>query len=154
MLAAAVSASRIVHPHLAGVYDAIDEGDRAYVVREWVDGSSLRELVADGPFDPDRGALVAAAIADAVAAVHATGMAHGNVHPGTVLVASDGRVVLTDARADESVTPDADVRAVGAILYCALTGYWPHAEAGVSAVPDAIRDESGVLTPPRPVRGG
>jgi hypothetical protein len=39
MLAGAVAASRIVHPHLVGVYDAIDETDRAYVVREWVDGS-------------------------------------------------------------------------------------------------------------------
>jgi len=154
MLAAAVSASRIVHPHLAGVYDAIDEGDRAYVVREWVDGSSLRELVADGPFDPDRGALVAAAIADAVAAVHATGMAHGNVHPGTVLVASDGRVVLTDARADEAATPESDVRSIGGVLYCTLTAHWPHTEAGATAVEDGVRDASGTLAAPRQVRGG
>ena len=39
MLQAAVAASRVVHPNLVGVYDAIDEGDRAYVVREWVDGA-------------------------------------------------------------------------------------------------------------------
>jgi len=129
MLSAAVAASRIVHPHLVGVYDAIDEGERAYVVREWVDGSSLRELVADGPLDPDRAATIACAVADAVAAIHASGMAHGNIHPGTVLIAGDGRVVLTDARADEATTTEADLRAVGAILYCALTAYWPHAEA-------------------------
>src|SRR5439155_7305750 len=89
MLSAAVAASRIVHPHLAGVYDAIDEGDRAYVVREWVDGLSLRELVADSALEPERATMIGAAVADAVAAVHATGMAHGNIHPGTVLVASD-----------------------------------------------------------------
>ena len=38
----------------------------------------------------------------AVAAVHATGMVHGNIHPGTVLIADDGRVVLADARADDA----------------------------------------------------
>jgi len=32
-----------------------------------------------------------------------------------VLIGSDGRVVLADARADEATTPDADVRAIGAI---------------------------------------
>jgi len=154
MLSAAVAASRIVHPHLVGVYDAIDEGERAYVVREWVDGSSLRELVADGPLDPDRAATVACAVADAVAAIHATGMAHGNIHPGTVLLAGDGRVVLTDARADEATTPEADLRAIGAVLYCALTGAWPHAEAGPTPVQDAVRDAGGNLAAPRQVRGG
>jgi eukaryotic-like serine/threonine-protein kinase len=154
MLSAAVSASRIVHPHLVGVYDAIDEGDRAYVVREWVDGSSLRELVADGPLDPGRAATIACAVADAIAAIHATGMAHGNIHPGTVLIAGDGRVVLTDARADEATTPEADLRAIGAVLYCALTGHWPHAEAGPTPVPDAIRDGEGNLAAPRQMRGG
>jgi hypothetical protein len=154
MLSAAVAASRIVHPHLVGVYDAIDEGDRAYVVREWVDGSALRDLVAGGPLDPDRAAAIACAVADAVAALHGTGMAHGNINPGTVLVAGEGRVVLTDARADEATTPEADLRAIGAVLYCALTGYWPHAEAGPTSVPDAIRDSSGNFAAPRQVRGG
>jgi len=154
MLSAAVAASRIVHPHLVGVYDAIDEGERAYVVREWVDGSSLRELVAEGALDPDRAATIACAVADAVAAIHASGMAHGNIHPGTVLIAGDGRVVLTDARADEATTTEADLRAVGAILYCALTAYWPHAEAGPTPVPDAPRDHDGRLPAPRQVRGG
>jgi serine/threonine protein kinase len=154
MLGAAVAASRIVHPHLVGVYDAIDEGERAYVVREWVDGIALREIVASGPLDAGRSVAIAWAVTDAVASLHGTGMAHGNVHPGTVLVAHDGRVVLTDARADDGATPETDIRAIGAILYCALTGYWPHAEAGTYSVPDGVRDSSGALTTPRQVRAG
>ncbi len=80
------------------------------MVREWVDGASLRELVADGPLDPGRATAVAHAVASAVAAAHATGMAHGNVHPGTVLIADDGRVVLADARADDLATAEGDIR--------------------------------------------
>ncbi|WP_436525127.1 protein kinase family protein [Actinoplanes sp. HUAS TT8] len=155
MLQAAVAASRVIHPNLVGVYDAIDEQQRAYVVREWVDGESLRDLVgAEGPLDPARAIAIAHSVADALAAVHATGMIHGNVHPGTTLIGDDGRVVLADARADAADSPEADVRAVGGLLYFALTGHWPHAEVGRSALPDAMRDSSGTPAGPRQVRAG
>ncbi|GAB1688402.1 protein kinase family protein [Krasilnikovia sp. M28-CT-15] len=155
MLQAAVDASRVIHPNLVGVYDAIDEGERAYVVREWVDGAALRELVStNGPMDPARATAIARSIADALTAVHATGMVHGNVHPGTTLIADDGRVVLADARADAADSIEADVRAVGGVLYYALTGRWPHAEVGRSALPDAHRDAAGTIAAPRQVRAG
>ncbi|WP_433299488.1 protein kinase family protein [Actinoplanes sp. CA-030573] len=155
MLQAAVDASRVIHPNLVGVYDAIDEGTRSYVVREWVDGESMRELVtAEGPLDPARATAIAHSIADALAAVHATGMVHGNVHPGTTLIADDGRVVLADARADSSDSAEKDIRAVGGLLYYALTAHWPHDEVSPSALPDATRDASGNPAAPRQIRAG
>ncbi|MPZ27823.1 MAG: protein kinase [Micromonosporaceae bacterium] len=155
MLQTAVEASRIVHPNLVGVYDAIDEHHRAYVVREWVDGASLRDHVAMGPFDGTRAVAVAHAVAAGATAVHSTGMSHGNIHPGTVLIGLDGRVVLADPRADGTAPVEEDVRGVGALLYFALTGYWPHAEvAGPTSLPDAMRDRTGALATPRQVRAG
>jgi eukaryotic-like serine/threonine-protein kinase len=154
MLQAAVTASRVVHPNLVGVYDAIDEGERAYVVREWVEGAALREIVASGPLDAERATTIAHAVAAAVAAVHATGMAHGNVHPGTALIDHDGRVVLADARGDGTASVVGDVRAVGGVLYFALTGHWPQAEAGRTALADAVRDSAGALASPRQSRAG
>lgn len=154
MLGAAVAASRVVHPNIVGVYDAIDEGSRAYVVREWVEGRSLRDVVREAPLDPARAISVSRAVADAVAAVHATGVSHGNVHPGTVLLSVDNRVVLGDARANERATVDGDVRAVGAVLYCALTGYWPRFIPGPAALPDAPMADDGRLASPRQVRQG
>jgi eukaryotic-like serine/threonine-protein kinase len=155
MLQAAVAASRVIHPNLVGVYDAIDEGERAYVVREWVEGEALRELVSEeGPLDPARATAIAHSIADALAAVHATGMVHGNVHPGTTLIGDDGRVVLADARADSADSRETDVRAVGGLLYYALTAHWPHEEIGASTLPDANRDASGNIAAPRQIRAG
>ncbi|MEU4475911.1 protein kinase family protein [Micromonospora sp. NPDC023888] len=163
MLQAAVAASRVIHPNLVGVYDAIDEAERAYVVREWVDGQSLRDLAADGPLDPARATAIGNAVASALAAVHATGMVHGNVHPGTVMISDEGRVVLADARTDGADSQENDIRAVGGILYFALTGSWPHAEAplhgataghGRAAIPDAVRDAAGGIAAPRQVRAG
>jgi hypothetical protein len=158
MLSAAVAASRVTHSHLVGVYDAIDEGERAYVVREWVDGAALREYVAQAPFDAGRATTVGHAVASAIAAVHATGMVHGNIHPGSVLIGTDGRVVLADARADDAASEKGDIRAVGAIVYFALTGHWPHAElpnhTGSKSLPDAVRDANGTLAAPRQIRAG
>jgi hypothetical protein len=154
MLTAAVAASRLVHPHIVSVYDAIDEGHRAYVVREWVPGVALRDVLQHAPLDAERATLVAHSIAEAVAALHSAGIVHGNIHPGTILIGDDGRVVLTDAHADGTTAPDADVRAVGAVLYGCLTAHWPYAEAGRSTLPDAMRDGSGRLATPRQVRGG
>ncbi|MGC4894273.1 protein kinase family protein [Micromonospora sp. DT31] len=164
MLQAAVAASRVIHPNLVGVYDAIDEDDRAYVVREWVDGQSLREMVAaDGALDPARATAIGNAVASALAAVHATGMVHGNVHPGTVMISDDGRVVLADARTDGADSQENDLRAVGGVLYFALTGHWPHREAplhgataghGRAALPDAVRDAAGAIAAPRQMRAG
>ncbi|HEX6872607.1 MAG TPA: protein kinase family protein [Micromonosporaceae bacterium] len=154
MLTTAVATSRLVHPHMVSVYDAIDEGHRAYLVREWVPGAALRDLLRQAPLDAERSTLVTHAIAEAVAALHAAGITHGNIHPGTILVADDGRVVLADTHADNPVAPSADVRAIGAVLYACLTSHWPYAEAGHATLPDAVRDHNGRLATPRQVRGG
>jgi eukaryotic-like serine/threonine-protein kinase len=154
MLTSAVAASRLVHPHIVSVYDAIDDGVRAYLVREWVAGVALRDVLVQSPLDAERSTLVTHAIAEAVAALHSAGIAHGNVHPGTILIADDGRVVLTDAHADGLPDPESDIRAIGAVLYSCLTSHWPYAEAGRSTLPDAVRDSTGQLATPRQVLGG
>jgi hypothetical protein len=153
MLTAAVAASRLVHPHLVSVYDAIDERHRAYVIREWIPGISLRDVLLQAPLDPERSVLVTHAIAEAVAALHAAGIVHGCVGPSTIIIADDGRVVLTDPNAEGQADGEFDVRAVGGVLYACLTGHWP-SEYGPSTLPDVRRDATGRIATPRQIRAG
>ncbi len=155
MLSAASSAGRIQHANVLGVYDAVDEGDRAFVVREWVEGRTLTDVLrSDGPFDPYRAAELARTAADAVAAIHRTGMAHGQLDPGTVLLDDQGELTFTHLELSATVPPEEDVKAIGGLLYAALTGAWPlEASVGFRDLPEAVRVD-GRLCSPRQVRAG
>lgn len=154
MIAAAVTAGRIVHPGVIGVYDAVDEGAQAFVVREWVVGTTLLDALAEGPLHPTRAAVVARTAAEAVAAIHGLGTSHANLQPATVLVDDDGDVTLTELALDGTAGQRLDVRAIGALLYACLTGHWPdEVPPHGTGLPDALRVD-GRLCSPRQVRAG
>ena len=67
-LAHAHAVSGVAHPSLARVWDAVDEGDRAYVVSEWVTGTPFTALLRDGALDAESAAGTVARVADGVAA--------------------------------------------------------------------------------------
>src|ERR1700709_198343 len=75
LIAAAVRSGRLVHAGAASTYDATttetDSGTVAYVVSEWVDGSTLTALLEDGPLSPERAARVVLAVARVLVAAHA-----------------------------------------------------------------------------------
>ncbi|WP_067451729.1 serine/threonine protein kinase [Actinomadura macra] len=75
----------------AAILDADVEGDRPYVVSEWVDGPSLQQLVDE---EGVRGGAVverlAVGTAVAIAAVHRAGALHHDVKPGNVLLGRSG----------------------------------------------------------------
>jgi eukaryotic-like serine/threonine-protein kinase len=153
-LAHAHAVSTIVHPTLARVYDAVDEGARAYVVSEWVTGTPFTALLRDGALDPEAAASTVARVADGVAAAHAAGVAFGGVHPDHVVVTADGEVKLAQVVGDGRAAAGDDVRGLGALLYGALTAHWPLAATGGAAALRPATTSSGHLLSPRQVRAG
>ncbi|SHN46847.1 protein kinase family protein [Cryptosporangium aurantiacum] len=154
MIAEAVAAGRIVHPSVIGVYDAVDEGPRAYVVREWVNGQTLYDTLANGPLHPARAASLVRNTADALAGIHATGHAHGNLTPSTVLIGNDDEVTLVDLHLGGPGQQPSDIRALGGLLYAGLTGQWPDAlPPHRTGLPDATRVD-GRMCSPRQIRAG
>ncbi len=91
------SAAGIRHPGVVTVHDFGRDGDYLYLVMELVPGESLADKLKTG-WLPERGEAfdVAAQVADALAAAHDAGVVHRDVTPRNILLAEDGRVVVTD----------------------------------------------------------
>lgn len=140
---------------LVNVYDqGTDPAGHVFLIMEFVDGGTLRELLRQrGPMPPHAAAAVMRSVLRALSVAHSRGMVHRDIKPENVLIASDGRVKLADfglvrAAADakvtsnsvivgtvaylapeqvtgESISPASDVYAAGVLLFELLTGTTP-----------------------------
>ncbi|GAA2456077.1 serine/threonine-protein kinase [Streptomyces macrosporus] len=89
--------AQLDHPGLVAVHDAGRDGDELYLVMQRIEGSDLRDHLAEQEPYPWRWAVaVAAQMCSALVAVHAVGIVHRDLKPGNVIVRPDGRVVILD----------------------------------------------------------
>ena len=118
----ALAAARLSHPHIVSIYDTCSTDDAEAIVMELVRGRTLRDLLDDkGAVSPIRAIAIARQVADALAHAHASGLVHRDVKPGNILLADDGRVLVTDfgiAKAAEEVSDLTDAgQIVGTAKY-------------------------------------
>jgi eukaryotic-like serine/threonine-protein kinase len=148
------AAARLDHPHVATVYDVVEEDGKPWLVMEHVSARSLQEIVeSQGPLDPQAVARIGLDVLDALDAAHAAGIVHRDVKPANVLVDGDSGACLTDfgiatTTGDSSLTthgaligspsymaperaygdeprPPVDLWSLGATLYAAVEGRPP-----------------------------
>ncbi|WP_030797097.1 serine/threonine-protein kinase [Streptomyces sp. NRRL S-337] len=91
------SAARITHPHVIVVHDVVDDEGLPCIVMEYVPSVTLSDLLKrQGALPPQEAARIGSSMAGALRAAHDAGVLHRDVKPANVLLAHDGRIVLTD----------------------------------------------------------
>jgi serine/threonine-protein kinase len=88
--------SALDHPNIAGVHDIGEMDGVPYIVLQYVEGQTLKQLVAGRPLDLPSTLSIAIQIADALAAAHARGIVHRDVKPSNVVVMPSGQVKVLD----------------------------------------------------------
>jgi len=90
------AAATISHPAVAVVYALEEAGDQLFMASEYVQGHTLRSVIAQGPLPPERARSIAIDIAGALSAAHQAGVIHRDLKPENVLIKSDGSVKVVD----------------------------------------------------------
>ncbi len=87
----AQSAARLNHPNIVSVYDFGEDQDAQYIVMEYVEGQTLRDMIrAGGPMAPAEAIKIGTDIAAGLAVAHTEDIVHRDMKPANVLIAADG----------------------------------------------------------------
>jgi beta-lactam-binding protein with PASTA domain/predicted Ser/Thr protein kinase len=94
----AQSAASLSHPNIVNLYDmGITEDGQHYIVMEYVDGPTLKEVIRDrGPLPVKEALDITMQICDALEHAHDHGIIHRDIKPHNILLTKTGQVKVTD----------------------------------------------------------
>jgi tetratricopeptide (TPR) repeat protein/predicted Ser/Thr protein kinase len=97
LLKEARAASSLSHPHIAHIYEYVEDADGdPFIAMELVSGESLRRVLAARRVTVEETLKVATAVASALAEAHRRGMIHRDIKPANIQITSTGDVKVLD----------------------------------------------------------
>ncbi|MGO8994495.1 MAG: protein kinase domain-containing protein [Polyangiaceae bacterium] len=90
-------ARRVTHKNVARTFDIGEHGGERFLTMEFIEGESLgRLLEREGTLGIARSIEIVSAVCAGLGAAHAANVVHRDLKPDNVLIATDGRIVITD----------------------------------------------------------
>ncbi|AUN18402.1 serine/threonine protein kinase [Clostridium botulinum] len=117
----ATSVASLSDNNIVNIYDVGSENNIHYIVMEYVDGKTLKELIVEkGKIDPKETVRISKQIASALVCAHRNNIIHRDIKPHNILVTKEGIVKVTDfgiAKASNSATITNSSKVMGSAHY-------------------------------------